>query len=385
MDDPDVMRIFGYLQPADGTELSGDYARYFASTAVDTCPSAGSSVARIAAPASGCSRNVLVGIRGTPRTKRQPARVINVDEIVSLYLENGERFLADLCGSFSLALIEPEKCYALLAIDPMGIERMTYWTDGASLWFSDRADMVARAPCVNAPVADQSIYDFLFFHMIPAPQSIFKGVHKLEPGTALLFKEGKHQTWTYWRPVFTTDGGAREEDLAEELLNALEFGVRATAPDSDTGAFLSGGLDSSTVAGYLSKVTAHPAPTFSIGFGIPKYDELAYARIANQHFGCVGHEYNVTSTDVLAALPLVASSYDEPFGNSSAVPVLHCARLAKQHGINHLLAGDGGDELFAATSDTRTKRSLNCMARYRRCCEIEFSHASLRSFRKTAE
>jgi asparagine synthase (glutamine-hydrolysing) len=122
---------------------------------------------------------------------------------------------------------------------------------------------------------------------------------------------------------------------------------------------LSGGLDSSTVSGYLGKVTARPARTFSIGFGVPEYDELKFARIAREHFGCDGQEYNVTSADVLAALPIVATSYDEPFGNSSAVPVLFCAQLAKKHGIDRLLAGDGGDELFAGNSRYAQQKLFN--------------------------
>jgi asparagine synthase (glutamine-hydrolysing) len=229
----------------------------------------------------------------------------------------------------------------------MGIERMTYWDDRECLLFGDRADIVADAPGVNSRIVDQRIYDFLFFHMIPAPHSVFDGVRKLEPGTYVLFENGSCSVNTYWRPSFRTDAAATERDLAAELLECLQAGVRTCGADDGTGAFLSGGLDSSTVAGMMRHVLGRPAPTFSIGFGVVGYDELNYARIANSHFGCIGHEYVVAPDDVLSALPVIAAAYDEPFGNSSAVPVLHCARLAKQHGMHHLLAGDGGDELFA--------------------------------------
>src|SRR5262249_40525904 len=118
-------------------------------------------------------------------------------------------------------------------------------------------------------------------------------------------------------------------------------------------------LDSSSVAGYLGKVIGRSPATFSIGFGEPEYDELRFARIAATHFNCKSHEYNVTATDVLDALPIVATSYDEPFGNSSSVPVLFCAKLAQSNGYTHLLAGDGGDELFAGNSRYAQQRVFN--------------------------
>ena len=129
---------------------------------------------------------------------------------------------------------------------------------------------MARAPGVNAAIVHQRIYDFLFFHMIPAPQSVFEGVNKLEPGTALLYRNGESKIKTYWRPQFRNDPRANQAEFAAELREALELGVRDARPDARTGAFLSGGLDSSTVAGYLGKVIARPAPTFSIGFGVPE-------------------------------------------------------------------------------------------------------------------
>ena len=96
----------------------------------------------------------------------------------------------------------------------------------------------------------------------------------------------------------------------------------------------------------LAKVSKTPARTFSMGFGVDAYDELAYARIAAKHFGCNPFEYHVTPKDIVTAFPLIAQAYDEPFGNSSAVPTYICALRAREQGITHLLAGDGGDEIF---------------------------------------
>jgi asparagine synthase (glutamine-hydrolysing) len=113
-----------------------------------------------------------------------------------------------------------------------------------------------------------------------------------------------------------------------------------------TAAFLSGGLDSSTVTGMLAEVSEHQASAYSIGFSAEGYDEMAFARTAARHFNVKLHEYYVTPQDVVDALPLVATSYDEPFGNSSALPAYFCAKVAAENGVQTLLAGDGGDEFF---------------------------------------
>ena len=126
--------------------------------------------------------------------------------------------------------------------------------------------------------------------------------------------------------------------------------MESVAPNSATGSFLSGGLDSSTIAGLLAERQPRQAKTFTIGFGYADYDELDYSREANRHFGCVAHEYVVTGDDIADGIPLIAKNFDEPFGNSSALPVYYCARLAREMGIQQLLAGDGGDELFAGNS-----------------------------------
>jgi asparagine synthase (glutamine-hydrolysing) len=195
-----------------------------------------------------------------------------------------------------------------------------------------------------------AIYDYLFFHMVPAPKTAFRGVTKLAAGTMAVWRDQRLTVTRYWQPAFVEEGAGKFESLKAELFEALAAGVRATQPDGRSGAFLSGGLDSSTVAGMLSDVGPKPARTFSIGFGYPDYDELSYARIANARFGCQGSEYIVHGSDIAESFGAIAKAYDEPFGNSSALPAYYCARMAKDAGVDHLLAGDGGDELFAGNS-----------------------------------
>jgi asparagine synthase (glutamine-hydrolysing) len=185
--------------------------------------------------------------------------------------------------------------------------------------------------------------------MIPSPDTVFEGVRKIPPATAMLLRGEVLSEYHYWQPDFLEPPQQVESfaALKESLHDALAAGISAARPDERTGAFLSGGLDSSTVTGYLGKVTSRPPKTFSIGFGIDDYDELRYARIANAHFRCDPHEYEVRPEDIVDQFAAIAAEYDEPFGNASALPTLCCARLARNNGVDQLLAGDGGDELFA--------------------------------------
>jgi len=130
----------------------------------------------------------------------------------------------------------------------------------------------------------------------------------------------------------------------------LERSVRTFAADEACGAFLSGGTDSSTLTGLLAATTGKPAQTFSIGFAAEGYDEMHYARVAARHFRAAHHEYYVTPQDVIDAIPRIAATYDQPFGNASAVPTYYCAKLAREHGISRMLGGDGGDELYGGNS-----------------------------------
>ncbi|MGH8604021.1 MAG: asparagine synthetase B family protein, partial [Gammaproteobacteria bacterium] len=192
----------------------------------------------------------------------------------------------------------------------------------------------------------QAILHYLYFSTVPSPGSIYQDFFKLEPAQYVHYKNGRIDKGHYWQPCFISPRRASREALTLELLDTLEIATwRAHGPNA--GAFLSGGLDSSTVCGMLSKLCASPARSFSIGFREPGYDEMEYARAVARHFGLEAHEYYVTPEDLADAIPMIAKACDEPFGNSSAIPVYYCARHASQTGNGLLLAGDGGDELFA--------------------------------------
>jgi asparagine synthase (glutamine-hydrolysing) len=272
------------------------------------------------------------------------------EAVLSAYREHGTGFLNLLEGRFALAVVDEPAQRVVLAVDPIGIERLTYHATPAALVFGSSAEAVARSSTGPVKIRPQAIFDYLFMHMVPAPGSVFEGVRKLRGGHCVIWEGGRLTERRYWNPSFVEQGSGDFDALAQGLHAALRTAVSDCQPDNRTGAFLSGGLDSSTVAGMLRSVTAGPARTFSIGFGYADYDELDFARIANRHFGNLGHEYVIRAQDIADTFPLIARAYDEPFGNSSALPLYYCARLAKESGVSHLLAGDGGDELFAGNS-----------------------------------
>ena len=251
-----------------------------------------------------------------------------------------------LDGPFVLLAHDSAARRAALANDRFGICPVHVRDDRGTLNFATDLSALVAAGDTPPALDAQAIYDYVFFHCIPAPRTIYRGVSKLGPATCLNWQDGSFSSATYWHPEFAPPGDSVPDGA--DLLAALERAVDAQAADA-CGAFLSGGLDSSSVAGMLKRARGEAA-TFTIGFDADGYDESAFARRVAEHFATNHHEYYVTPGDVCDALPLIAGHYGEPFGNSSVIPAYYCARFARDHGVGLMLAGDGGDELFAGNT-----------------------------------
>lgn len=271
-----------------------------------------------------------------------------LEDIVDHYRAKGERFINDMQGAFTLMLMDHDEQCLYLATDRLGQSNLYYAQTPNGIVFGSSADSVIAHPEVSAELSRQSIYDYVYYHHCPSPNTIYRQVKKLEGGQLLTYKHGKISLRYYWTPVFSEHGDYSFEQTGQEMQRQIVDAVRqyADTPEN-TGAFLSGGLDSSSVAGALAQVYPNQAKTFTMGFPVDGYDEIEYARIAVDHFKTRQHEYYVTPDDTVAAVPKIAAYYDEPFGNSSALAAYYCAKLAKDNGIRVMLAGDGGDELFA--------------------------------------
>jgi asparagine synthase (glutamine-hydrolysing) len=250
----------------------------------------------------------------------------------------------------ALASFDEERRELLLAVDPFGIATLYIHRTPAGVVFGSKLAALLEHDDVRREVDPQAIYHYVYFHVVPGPHGIFRGVERLEPGECALFREGEIVRRRYWKPRYE-ESGASEAELAEEFRRRVRKAVRSSLEgvEGRVGAFLSGGTDSSTVVGALGELQAGPPRAYSIGFRIEGYDETSYARIAAAHFRAEHHEYVVTPDDVADALPLLARAYDEPFGNASAIASYNCARLARNDGTSTLLGGDGGDEIFGGT------------------------------------
>jgi asparagine synthase (glutamine-hydrolysing) len=262
------------------------------------------------------------------------------------YERKGSGVVAEISGACAVAVLSGRGGEALLAIDRIGVRPLAYAFVGDRLVFGSTLDAISAFPGSAASVDRQAIYDYVYFHMIPAPRTIHAGRHRLLPGSLLSWRGGEPEPRAYWEIRYLENERASMPELKEAFLASLREGVREASRDGEVGTFLSGGTDSSTVAGLLGEVTGKPARTYSIGFEAQGYDEMSYARIAARRFGTRHHEYYVTPADVVAAVPKIAGVYDQPFGNSSVVPTYFCAKLARDDGVDTLLGGDGGDELF---------------------------------------
>lgn len=232
-----------------------------------------------------------------------------------------------------------------LAVDRFSIHSLCYRLVNGALSFASRADEVG-----GTDIDPQAIFDYFYFHVIPSPRTIFRDVFRLPAAHCAVFENGKLTVAPYWVASFEEPRSGDFSALKAEFLGLVEASVKDQVGAGRIGCFLSGGTDSSTVAGMLCKSLGQPVPAYSIGFDAQGYDEMEYARLAARHFGVDHHEYYVTPEDVTRSIPAVAAHYDQPFGNSSALAGYYCAKVARDDGIDKLLAGDGGDELFGGNS-----------------------------------
>jgi asparagine synthase (glutamine-hydrolysing) len=271
--------------------------------------------------------------------------------LLAAYRRFDKDCLHHLHGTFSLAVMEPSTGTLLLAIDRLGVQRLCFSASSGTVVFGSTADSVAQHPAVRRTLSDQGIFNYLFYHAVPAPGTIYAGVEKLLPAQYVLLRNGLLSRDFYWEGSWEDREVGDFGERATALKRLLRETVGDAAANGHVGTFLSGGTDSSTVTGVLAElIDRGPVDTFSIGFEAEGFDEIAYARIAASRFGTHPHEYYVTPGDVVHAIPLIAAAYDEPFGNASAVPTYFCALRAKEAGIDVMLAGDGGDEIFGGNA-----------------------------------
>ena len=345
--------LCGYLAAADGggvTQLLAGMAMPLAR--FDDSPVRIAVVQRggvaVAAAAGSVSMHgaggVQVAVWGRPLLNGSAENL--AERFAALWLIHGARACASLSGPFAVCAMADAGGQLLLAIDRGGVHTMHYQQVTQGVLFGSSAAAVQAHPHAVNTLDPQSIYNYLYFHTVPAPRTVYRGQRRLQPGEYLQYRHGHLETGSYWKIEYQEESATPFSELKRQFLATLEGSVRHSAAGARTGAFLSGGTDSSTLAGMLASVSGAAPRTYSIGFDVAGYDEMRYARIAARHFGADHHELYVTAGDVASAIPRIAAASDQPFGNSSAVPAYYCANMARSDGVTRLLGGDGGDELF---------------------------------------
>jgi asparagine synthase (glutamine-hydrolysing) len=273
----------------------------------------------------------------------------DTEVIVHAWEEWGEACLERFNGMFAFALWDARRETLFLARDRLG-EKPLYYSflgDGRFIFGSELKSLLL-CPQVDRRLDPQAIEEFFAYGYIPDPRSIYRGVRKLPPAHYLLLRRGgpAPEPHSYWDLRFVDGAPARNEEVAEELITRLREAVRMRMiADVPLGAFLSGGVDSSGVVAMMAGLKPEPVSTFSIAFGSKGWDESAYAAEIAKRYRTDHHVSDVdpNSFDLLDRL---ATIYDEPFGDSSAIPTFRVCAMARRN-VTVALSGDGGDEVFA--------------------------------------
>jgi asparagine synthase (glutamine-hydrolysing) len=264
--------------------------------------------------------------------------------IVHAYEQYGDRCVEYFNGMFAFAVWDAPKRRLLLGRDRLGIKPLYYWADNRQLVFGSDLKVLLADPSVPREIDLVGLDLFLTFEYIPGPRTILQGVRKLLPGHTLVFQDGHANSTRYWAPPFEPVPDRAEtcaEILTALIRDAVGLQLRSDVP---LGAFLSGGIDSSSVVSFMGQAGT-TIRTFSIGFDEGSYNELPYARAVSRHVGSV-HEEEILKPDIGEMTLQLIDHLDEPLGDFSMIPTFLVSRLAKRS-VKVVLSGDGGDELFA--------------------------------------
>jgi asparagine synthase (glutamine-hydrolysing) len=268
--------------------------------------------------------------------------------LVQGYLKLGTGFFKHLNGSFVLVIQDPARSEVLVARDHLGIESLHYYQNAASLYFSSDLQFLAQHIPGGADLNPAAVLRTFLMNYNPGAETLYKGVQKLGAGSCLRIKHGNLHIETYWKPSFQEPFSKSLEDYKAELPALFKEAVAIRMKDSEfrPGAFLSGGMDSSTVVHMMRSVETGPIHTFSFRCRGESYDESHYARLMSQRYGTVHHEIPYESRDTVLILE-IAKNAPEPFSDIGieVASYLLAGKAAEQS--NYVLTGDGGDELFA--------------------------------------
>ena len=268
------------------------------------------------------------------------------EAIVHLYEDLGTDCFSHLNGMFAVAIWDSVRRRLVLARDRLGQKPLYYAVQPGRLAFGSELKCLAQVPGLPREVDPAAVDEFLTYQYIPHPNSIWRGMHKVVPGQFVVYQDGGLRNASYWDLDPSRESALAKPAAVQQLRELLSDSVRLRLQaDVPVGAFLSGGIDSSLVVALAQQQRDDPIRTFSIGFSNPDYDETRYAQQVADHLKTQHTRFEVTpqAVDVIDRL---VWHFDEPFGDSSAIPTWYLSELTRRE-VTVALSGDGGDELFA--------------------------------------
>ena len=272
----------------------------------------------------------------------------DTEVIVHLYEDLGEDCVRKLNGMFAFAIWDERGERLLLVRDRIGIKPLHYALIDSQFIFASEIKALLKHPAIKREIDFVSLSKYLTFEYVPAPNTIFRGIKKLLPGHILIWEKGKVSISQYWNPSFTTHHSPlTTHQYIERLLDLLEASVkRRLISNVPLGAFLSGGIDSSSIVSFMSELIPGKVKTFCIGFEDQSFDESDYANRVARYFGTDHHQEILSPKRLLDLIPEIVEVLDEPFGDASIIPTYLLSEFTRRY-VKVSLSGDGGDELFA--------------------------------------
>ena len=284
----------------------------------------------------------------------------DTEVILHLYEEYDVDCLQYLRGMFAFAIWDGNRQQMFCARDRFGIKPFYYYADSEKFVFGSEIKAILKSEDIDKTISFDALDSYFAFGYITSDLSIYKGVKKLQPGHYLLLSLQDKVTIEikrFWEINFQPDYSKSERYWQEKIEELFSETVKLhMISDVPLGAFLSGGVDSSSVVAMMAKNSRRPVKTFSIGFKEQKFNELKYAREVAKRYGCEHHE-QIVEPESIGLLSKLVDAYDEPYADSSAIPTYYVSQLARKH-VTVALSGDGGDELFAGYNSYTRFNSL---------------------------
>jgi asparagine synthase (glutamine-hydrolysing) len=281
--------------------------------------------------------------------------------ILEAYALYGVDFVQKLNGMFAIAIYDKVKKELFVCRDRIGIKPFYYFWDGENFAFASELKALTKLTSIPLEINKNSIYQFLHLGFVPAPQSIYKSIKKLESGTWMKISKKNCESHKYWsvnkqvsEKIISFEKEALVK-LSDLLMSSVQYQIKSDVP---FGVFLSGGIDSSLITANAVNISGVKVNTFSIGFEENRFNESIYAKAVANYLGTNHHEFIVSYKDAIDLIEPIFDTYSEPFADSSAIPTMLVSKLAKKH-VTVTLSGEGGDELFLGYGAYKWAQRLN--------------------------